>query len=419
MFNEFRLKEVLIQYTEDYDSHWKNEKYKWEAVKWFQDNWNINAENFAEMLERSLDKTYNLLASVNNFPRAMIIEFAKFASEDVRSMFIELFDETKDTYERIKNFKMHATFLLERYGNGAAQHYQYENAISIYLWLRYPDKYYIYKFGEVRAVANELESDYIFTKGAYAKNIRNFLCLYNEIDEYLKKDTELKALFKSRLTDSCYPDREFRTLTTDLGFYISRYYKSDDSDNGSWIGEDYDPGLSIDDWVKLLNNPDVFTTGSLEIMKRMRDYGGMASCTQLAVKYGETKNFYSSGSVALSRRICEETGIQPKLRTDGSAEWWTVLYVGRYAEKDEEGSFVWKMRDELATALEKVDLSGISLNAEYSINAPVIWKISHGTNRTGISDANKKIFKSRKVVVVHGATAAKAQSKTSQDRQMT
>ena len=91
----------------------------------------------------------------------------------------------------------------------------------------------------------------------------------------------------------------------------------------------------------------VFTTGALEIMKRMKDYGGMASCTQLAVKYGETKNFYNSGSVALARRVCESTSITPNTRDDGSTQWWTVLYTGRNAGKDEDGSFVWKLRDEL------------------------------------------------------------------------
>ena len=67
---------------------------------------------------------------------------------------------------------------MERYTNGAAQHYQYENAIMAYLWLRYPDKYYIYKFSEVKAVSSELESDYRFKKGAYVDNIRNFMAYW-------------------------------------------------------------------------------------------------------------------------------------------------------------------------------------------------------------------------------------------------
>lgn len=140
-------------------------------------------------------------------------------------------------------------------------------------------------------------------------------------------------------------------------------------------------------WSKLLKDESVFTTGALEIMKRIKDYGGMASCTQLAVKYGETKNFYNSGSVAFARRVCESTGISPATREDGSTQWWAVLYTGRDAGKDEEGSFIWKLRDELSAALDKTDLSDIELyvaaapgeedRGYWWLNAnPKIWSFS-------------------------------------------
>ena len=311
MFDKFRLKDALVQYKKDFVTmQWGNEKYKWEAVKCFQDNWDVNAEDFADMLNRSLAKTFNLLASMNNFPARMITGFARTAPEEVRSMFIALFDETKDVYERIESFKMQSFIMLEKYGNGAGQHYQYENAISTYLWLRYPDKYYIYKLGEVKTVADELESDYRFKKGAYADNIRNFYKFYDEICEELKLETELVNLFKSQLTDSCYPDPELKTLTFDVGFYISRYYSQNSGVVGQseWFPTDYDPGFTEDDWIALLSDREIFTTSSLEIMKRMKDYGGEATCTQLAVKYGETKNFYNTGSSSLAKRIVEKTG---------------------------------------------------------------------------------------------------------------
>lgn len=364
MFESFRLKEVLVHYKQNFVSKiWSEEKYKWEAVKWFQDNWDVNAPDFAEMLNRSLDKTYNLLASANNFPKGMIAVFAKSAPEEVRSMFLSLYDESKDVYERINAFKMQSAVLLEKYGNGAAQHYQYENAISTYLWLRFPDKYYIYKFGEVKTVASELKADYHFKKGAYSDNIRNFLKLYDEISAALKQDTELVNLFRSQLTDTCYPDPELKTLTIDVGFYISNHIQKDTFATVAtvWYGTDYDPGLSVDDWMQLLKDESVFTIGALEIMKRIKDYGGMASCTQLAVKYGETKNFYNSGSVALARRVSDATGITPNAREDGSTQWSSILYTGRNAGKDEDGSFIWKLRDELSAALDKVDLSNIEL----------------------------------------------------------
>lgn len=262
----------------------------------------------------------------------------------------------------LQNYTEYSTFY--QINKEIEDDYQYENAISTYLWLRYPDKYYIFKLSEVKAVASELEADYRFKKGAYADNIRNFLKLYDEISEYLKSDTELVNIFQSQLTDACYSDPELKTLTIDVGFYISRYYSKKDAvvdTTTGWYGVDYDPGLSVDDWDKLLKDRTIFTVSALEIMRRMKDYGGVASCTQLAVKYGETPNFYNSGSVALAKRVCESTGITPATREDGSTQWWTILYTGRDAGKDEDGSFVWKLRDELSTALDKVDLSEVEL----------------------------------------------------------
>lgn len=365
MFDQSRLKDVLISYKQNFvPTHWEEEKYKWEAVKWFQSHWDINAPDFAAMLSCSLEKTYNLLTSANNFPKGMILGFAAAAPEEVRAMFLALFDESKDILERIDAFKLQSTVLLEKVGNGAAQHYQHENAISTYLWLRYPDKYYIYKFSELKAVAKELNADCRFKKGAYADNIRNFLKLYDEISLALQADTELVTLFRSQLTDTCYPDPKLKTLTIDVGFYISRSYaKQEAASAADWYGADYDPELSPDDWIKLLQDKTVFTTAALEIMKRMKDYGGSASCTQLAVKYGETKNFYNSGSSALARRVCQATGITPATLEDGTPQWWTVLYTGRNARQEEDGSFIWRLREELSTALDRSDLSGVALYA--------------------------------------------------------
>lgn len=394
MFDKFRLKEVLVQYKKDFlPKHWEDEKYKWEAVKCFQDNWDVKAEDFADMLSRSLSKTYNLLASMNNFPARMITGFAKTAPEEVRAMYIDLFDENKEVYERINAFKMQSSILLEKYGNGAGQHYQYENAITTYLWLRYPDKYYIYKFGEVKAASDSLESDYRFKKGAYTDNIRNFYKFYDEICEELKQDTELVNLFRSQLTTDCYPDPELKTLTFDVGFYISREYSkkgdSSSSDDNVWFPsqEEYAPGITVQEWVALLNDKSVFTQSSLEIMKRFKDYGGAATCTQLAVKYGESKNFYNAGSVGLAKRVVEKTGCPVMPRDSDNSRWWPVLYVGRHATKDEDGGYIWRLRSELSDALDQVDLKDIDLYAKsddgeeehgyWWLNAnPKIWSFS-------------------------------------------
>ena len=223
MFDRMELENMLHAYKQFLGSQaWIEERYKWEAVQWFQDHWDINAPDFAEMLSRSLEKTDNLLSSANNFPKNMIVSFAQSDPEAVRAMFIALFDESQDIIERMDAFKARSSVLLRQYGREAKQHYQYESALTAYLWLRFPDKYCIYKFREVKALAKALGSDASFKQGAYHENIRNFFKLYGEISRALKKDAALTALVRSQLTDACYPDLECKTLANDLGFFISR-----------------------------------------------------------------------------------------------------------------------------------------------------------------------------------------------------
>lgn len=128
MIDRAKLNDVLTHYKFDFVSfiwndkdykRWNDEKFKWEAVKCFQEHWNVNAEDFAEMLKNALSRTAGLLASINNFPRKMIEGFSKSNPEEVRSMFIDLFDESKDVYERINAFKQQSAVMLKEYGNGA------------------------------------------------------------------------------------------------------------------------------------------------------------------------------------------------------------------------------------------------------------------------------------------------------------
>ena len=198
-------------------------------------------------------------------------------------------------------------------------------------------------------------------------------------------------MLKSQLTATCYPDPELRTLTIDVGFYISRFYsgRNETVAAGEWwpSEEEYTPVLTAEDWKGLLADSDVFNDSSLELMKRMLDYGGKATCTQLAVKYGETKNFYNSGSSALARRVAEKTGCPVLEKDNGNAKWWPILYVGKATSDDEEGSYIWKLRVELEEALKQTDLSEVKLYATsddedgeqryWWLNAnPKIWSFS-------------------------------------------
>lgn len=413
MFDESRLNEVVHQYKKDFaPKHWADEQYKWIAVKWFKDNFKIDAENFPEMLERSLSKTDNLLDGKNYFPAGMIVIFAKNAPEEVREMFRSLYHGSTEVFERIETFKHHSENLLERYGKPGDHHYQDEKAISTYLWLNFPDKYYIYKFKDVKKAAEVLESNYQFKKGAFKQNVTNAYQLYDEINAALKKDSELVNLLKSNLTPDCYSDPELKTLTSDLSFYICHDYSEQKEQKSSnkakwWPDEnDYSPGFDVKQWENLINNRNVFSVSSLEIMKRMLDYGGQATCNQLSVKYGESPSFYNAGSTALAKRIKDETDCSLVTNADGDEKWWPILYTGKKNDTT-DGVFIWKLRQELKEALSHTDLSDVNL---YADKKPAIWKISHGD----LSDQQRTMLESKHAVAVAGYTNGIGRSKISQ-----
>ncbi|OON85764.1 restriction endonuclease [Oribacterium sp. C9] len=383
MINHEKLKDSLVKYKASFEKRWPDERYKWRAVKWFQEHWDINADNFYEMFTVATDKTFNLLVSMNNFPRGMIQVYAEQDKEAVREMFIDLYDESKPVTDRIARFQVSAQALCDRLSPGK-QHYQRPMAITVYLWLKYPSKYDVFKYSVCKSTCQYLENTFIPKKGNIPANIKGNKELIDEILTEVEKDEELLTMYKAKLDDKCYYDQNYRTLAFDISFYIANYLNVSEEKKEEWLAGDYNPGISKEQWVKLLNDDEVFTDQALEIVTRMRDYGGQATCSQLSTKYGETANFYNLGSTALAKRIAKKTGCELRVDEEGVTRYWSLLYIGRYTDKDEEGAFLWKLRDELAAALEEVDLSEVALYAEavdekqyWWLNAnPKIWSFA-------------------------------------------
>lgn len=264
MIDKQSLETILLKYksflgSEDWKEH---ERYKWKAVKTFQDNWDIDAANLPDMLTRALGDTSNLLDTVNNFPRGMLIRFAEREADAVREMFRNLFDETKPLYARMTDFKAKSQALLDVHFDKGLNHYQGEHAISVYLWLRYPDKYYIYQFSLVKEAAKRLKTGLVFKKGRYEENINLFMGFYDELCTIIQKDQELRTMLDTALADNqqFYQDPLMKTLTIDIEYYTARLYKepvdaspvnvkpdivAEDSPVRYWV---YAPGENASKW---------------------------------------------------------------------------------------------------------------------------------------------------------------------------
>lgn len=340
---------------ENGESYWEEEEFKWRGIKTFQDNWDLDTQNLSDMIKRSLYGVSHMMVSQARFPEGMIEDFAEREPDTVRAMFKDLFDESKDIVERFHSFKQKSADLLERVGNGAKNHFQDERTIALYLWLRYPDKYYVYQYTQARNLSIALGSDHRIIKGRLDSNIREWLALYNEVTELMKQKPEVRSWETQGMTAEHYPDPEYRMLATDLAYcYTERILKEQKAEQ-EWEPKDYNPGITVENWVSLLANNEVYHESAKTVIERLLDYGGQATCTQLAQKYGDNANTYNVNSIAFAKKVYEKTRCKLAEREDESIRWWSILYMGKKANKEDDGVYIWKLRPELAEALKIVN----------------------------------------------------------------
>lgn len=372
--NKVVLAEIIALYKANFTQIDKDERYKWEAAACFQNNWDIGAADFALMLNNSLAKSGNLLSSAGYFAKRMIKALAEQYPDEVKALFSDLFDETEPVLKRVRNFKQSVEDVFAKYtidNPSRKNHFQDVHAISVYLSFAYPDKYYIYKRGLFTEFAKRVEFTNIPKQGR-DESLPCYFEMCNEILAFIAEDEDLKELSRSRLDDQCFADTNFHLLVTDIVYFGCRCTLNSHS---WWPAEtEYTPGISKEEWLSLLKNKEVFTPDALAVMKRMKDIGGMATCTGLSKKYGRSPNFYNGVSVHLAKRVVKATDCPVMERDNWGSKWWPVLFVGQYATKKTDGNYFWKLRRELAEALDLIDLSDIPLfTLDEPASEPQYW----------------------------------------------
>lgn len=137
---------------------------------------------------------------------------------------------------------------------------------------------------------------------------------------------------------------------------------------GWWPAREvYEPSLSEDDWLGLLADRNVISQNCLVVFARMMDNGGRGSCTALAERYGENKNFYNSNISAAAEKVANKTKCKlPPLRDSGNTRWWPIVCVGKYVGGGKTKQYEYRLRPELQEALKRYDLSSVRLYTKES-----------------------------------------------------
>jgi len=102
----------IKNYIAEYKLHLQNSRelenaFKWESLKSFQDNWDIDAADFGKMYDASFQNqtSRRLWKGDNFFPKEMMLKFIELSPDFVRNMFRDLFDEKKEVENRITRFQ--------------------------------------------------------------------------------------------------------------------------------------------------------------------------------------------------------------------------------------------------------------------------------------------------------------------------
>lgn len=216
LLNAFQDYRNILQ-SPDYD-----EIYKWQAIKIFQEKWDLNAADLYNMIDESLDPVgKNLWVSGKYMSKPMLLLFAQKDPHKVKGMFFQLFDETKPLQSRVNIFRKQSKELTRALNDPKAiNSYQDERAVLLYLSFRYPEEYYLYKYKMFKDFCELIECDYVPRTGN-ENNVSSFLKLAELVKRELKEYPKIIQLQKSKLTQDCYQDPNLNLLIQDVMFTVT------------------------------------------------------------------------------------------------------------------------------------------------------------------------------------------------------
>ncbi|GAK96935.1 hypothetical protein JCM19294_1244 [Nonlabens tegetincola] len=217
--NYDKLKTYISAYKENFDQISKQELYKWQAVKQFQDHWDDQTDDIVQMLETSLAKTENLLHDSKMMARGTLLLMAKKKPLLVMQALNILWNEELSLENRYKLFSdIIRPIALEL--DGVNNHHHRHRALFVYLCLNYPEKYFLYKYGMVKEAVRKLDYPLTLKKGSWS-NVYGYFNLCELILPVVRKDDELLRLHFSRLDETCYQDPEQHILVQDIIYAIA------------------------------------------------------------------------------------------------------------------------------------------------------------------------------------------------------
>ncbi|MDP2238380.1 MAG: AAA family ATPase [Bacteroidales bacterium] len=233
------FEEQLMPYWQAYKTYFNNseifedESYKWKALKLVSEKWKWNvSSDFKTIFEEAFKVSgpQNLWSSNHFYPIALYKDLLQAFPDKASETMSLLFDESILLQDRLKAFvlkveEMRAEMAKLFPDKNLANHFHGDiRAISLYLSLQYPEKYFIYKSGHYIAFLNILNGKQIGSGGQ--RKYLHFLEIANQVRDFIKSDNDFMVQYR-KFTDEpdYYSDTYLNLLVQDFIFFCVVYYK--------------------------------------------------------------------------------------------------------------------------------------------------------------------------------------------------
>ena len=229
--NKTNLQSIFKKYIDNFEmfnNRLNDETYKWEIAQEFQ-AFDVEAEDFAEMLNRMWKVSSNLIDSSQQLPFYALVEFARREPETVREMFRKLFDnehlDIKAKQAVIDEFIASSEQLRKKYYPNSRLYTNNQRSVMMYLFLRYPNSNYGYKASQAKSFADCIEfyEDW-GPMTDFHLDVYSRMC--DQVIEEIKKNNALMETHMSRFENTdrkLHPDENLHILMLDI-IYSSQTY---------------------------------------------------------------------------------------------------------------------------------------------------------------------------------------------------
>ncbi|WP_298328398.1 AAA family ATPase [uncultured Dokdonia sp.] len=198
------MKERIQELIKDYKKTLLNggkrvEIYKWDAILHFQDNWDPRAQDFHKMLQEALAKRENLLFQ-NTF--GFLTKLGENFPNKLKNLLDCIYKEQDEFYTVYSNSRALAdeyiVDLRKILNKENLNHQLDERAISFFLTLRNPEKYYLYKADVYNTICDYLDREKEKKIGYKYKDFEN---IGDQFEAIIELDTELVSLYSEQIPD--------------------------------------------------------------------------------------------------------------------------------------------------------------------------------------------------------------------------